>query len=67
MHPLLLTPMPVSSLRLELVFTVNDNAKKKFDSGVFSWEGNDVKAFITLARFSCPAIVAVFRVLGCSE
>lgn len=44
--------MQVSSLRLGLVFTVNNNIKKKFDNDGFSWWGNDVKAFITLARDS---------------
>lgn len=48
-HPLLVVSMPVSSLGLELVFTVNNNIKEKFDSDGFAWEGGDVKAFITLA------------------
>lgn len=52
MHLLLAATRLVSSLRLELVFTVNNNIKEKFDNDGFSLWGNDVKAFITVAKAS---------------
>jgi len=63
-HPWLTATAEVSSLQRALVFTVNSNIKGKSDSDGFSWEGEDVQAFVTLAWVSLAASVAVSRAPG---